>query len=122
MTIYPDIILVKNASKYDRFEVAEDCALGGILIPKGFVTDFASVPQMVWWLIPPHGKASMPSIVHDFMYQTPSAHLLTRRQVDDIWFVLMKKSGVPTWQRYVMYLFVRALGLGVWKKYRKKIQ
>lgn len=122
MTLYPYILLAKyNTGKYDWYEVAEDCAFGAVLITKGFTTDFASVPQAVWWLIPPHGKAAIPSIVHDYMYQVPDSHVLTRKQVDGIWLELMQKSGVPTWQRYTMYAFVRAFGSGVWKRYRKEI-
>lgn len=68
MTTYPRIILVKHSGKYDWFEVVEDCAFGSVLITSGFTTDFASVPQAVWWLIPPQGLAAMPSIVHDYMY------------------------------------------------------
>jgi len=120
MTTYPHILLVKHSGKYDWFEIAEDCAFGSVLIAEGFTTDFASVPQSVWWLIPPHGLAAMPSIVHDYMYQVPSSHPLTRKQVDGIWLELMQKSGVPKWQRYTMYAFVRAFGGGVWKRYRSK--
>ena len=118
MTTYPRILLVKHSGKYDWFEVVEDCAVGPILITAGFTTDFASVPQAVWWLIPPQGLAAMPSIVHDYMYQVPSSHNLTRKQVDIIWLELMRKAGVPKWQRWTMYVFVRAFGDGVWKRYR----
>ncbi len=27
-----------------------------ISVPRGFVTDFASSPSQVWWIIPPWGK------------------------------------------------------------------
>lgn len=118
MTTYPRILLCKHSGKYDWFEVVEDCAFGLLLITQGFTTDFASVPQAIWWLIPPHGMAAMPSVVHDFAYQTPNAHNLTRKQVDVIWLELMQKAGVPKWQRLTMYSFVRAFGSGVWKKYR----
>lgn len=121
MTLYPRIVLVKSHAYYDWYEVVEDCAVGPILIEAGFTTDFASVPQVLWWLIPPHGKGAMPSIVHDYLYQVPWAHELTRRQVDDHWLELLKKAGVSRWQRGLMYEFVRAFGVGVWKKYRKNL-
>ena len=118
MTIYPEILLVKDTGKYDWYRVVQDCAVGPILIQAGFTTDFASVPQALWWLIPPHGKAAMPSIVHDYLYQVPQSHNLTRAQVDYHWLRLMQKAGVSVWQRWLMYGFVRVLGGGVWKKYR----
>mgnify|MGYP000028098225 CR=1 FL=1 len=120
MTVYPRIMLYKtDGGHYDWYTVAEDCVLGPLLISEGFITDFASVPQLIWWLIPPHGLAAMPSLVHDYLYQTPDAHNLTRKQVDRSWLELMRKSGVPFWQRGLMYVFVRMLGGRVWEKYRK---
>jgi len=118
MTIYPRILLAKNDGKYDWYEVVEDCAVGPLLIVAGFTTDFASVPQLVWSLIPPHGRSAMPSIVHDYMYQVPNSHCLTRKQVDGHWLELLKKAGVPKWQRLTMYALVRAFGSVVWKRYR----
>lgn len=125
MTTYPDIDLRKWRSnvrkEYDWFVVMEDCQIPGwdIVIKKGFTTDFASVPQWLWWLIPPHGKAAMASTVHDWLYQKPDTHTMTRDIVDIFWLILMIEDGVPLWQAYTMYYFVRWFGAGVWKKYRK---
>ena len=42
-----------------------------IVIPKGFVTDFASIPRLMWSIpgFSPHGVLLCASIVHDFFYQ-----------------------------------------------------
>lgn len=38
---------------------------GDFVVPAGFVTDFASVPAMVNWLIPSYGQYTLAAIVHD---------------------------------------------------------
>ena len=119
MTHYPEILLRKSSGKYDWYEVVEDCLWNDVVIPKGFNTDFASVPQVFWAIIPPHGKAAVASVVHDYLYQHQSRHSYTRAQTDNIWIDLMKQSGVPTLQRYTMYSYVRALGWINWKKFQK---
>jgi hypothetical protein len=40
-----------------------------IIIPKGFVTDGASIPAWLWWLISPFGPLLEAAILHDFGYQ-----------------------------------------------------
>lgn len=119
MTTYPHILLSKSDEKYDWYQVEEDCVFGPILIPKGFSTDFASVPQAFWWLIPPHGRAAMPSVWHDYLYQW-TQHDMTRFQVDSMWLMMLQKSGVPGWQRRLMYAYVRVLGWRNWNKFRRK--
>src|SRR5262245_61834039 len=42
-----------------------------IVVPKGFVTDFASIPQALWSLgLSPHGQYSRAAVIHDFLYWT----------------------------------------------------
>jgi hypothetical protein len=38
-------------------------------VPPGFVTDFASVPRVVWFWIAPWGRHGRAAILHDFLYQ-----------------------------------------------------
>jgi len=40
-----------------------------IVIPKGFITDFASIPRVLWPIIEPDGPLCVGSILHDFGYQ-----------------------------------------------------
>jgi len=40
-----------------------------ITIPKGFVTDYASVPRYLWWLYPPVGGYDDAAVVHDYLYE-----------------------------------------------------
>jgi hypothetical protein len=37
-------------------------------VPKGFVTDLASIPRPFWSLLPPNGPYAQAAIVHDYLY------------------------------------------------------
>ena len=125
-TQYPNIILLKPLNvKHDWWQVATNvrvkCDLhpyGRFIIPAGFYSDFASAPQWLWWLIPPHGLSAMPCIVHDYMYEHRKFQY-TRRQADMFWYGLMIQAGVPRWQRRLMFAYVRLLGGITWKKFSK---
>ena len=48
-----------------------DCQFGrgvSVSVPKGFVTDFASIPFYLRWLVGPTGPYGMAAVVHDFLY------------------------------------------------------
>src|ERR1700728_5433719 len=64
-----------------------------IIVPKGFVTDFASIPQALWSFgLSPNGLYSKAAIIHDYLYWT---QLCTRLQSDNILMIAMKESQVP---------------------------
>src|SRR6266850_4958854 len=39
-----------------------------IIVPAGFVTDFASTPRAIWAVLPPVGQYQLAAVVHDFLY------------------------------------------------------
>src|SRR5262249_35732270 len=39
-----------------------------IMVPRGFVTDFASVPRLFWSLLPPIGRYGYAALFHDYVY------------------------------------------------------
>ena len=84
-----------------------------VKIPKGFVTDFATVPRMFWILFPPDGKYTQATIVHDYLYHTKK---YTRSKSDAIFLEAMGVLGVPWWKRRTMWLAVRAAGWIPWNK------
>ena len=80
-----------------------------VLVPAGFVTDFASVPRFFWRLIPPTGKYTRAAVVHDFLYRTKG--LCTRSQADAVLFEAMKfPCHVGFFTRWTMWLAVRLGG------------
>lgn len=81
-----------------------------IMIPKGFITDFASIPRVLWSAVggPAEGKYRKAAVVHDFLYRTPG--LATRPQADAVLLEAMKFLGCSWWQRTVIYSGVRVGG------------
>jgi hypothetical protein len=76
-------------------------------VPKGFKTDFASVPQMFWAYISPTGKHGKAAVLHDYLYSTK---IVSRKEADKIFLEAMKVLGVAKWKRGVMYYAVRLFG------------
>jgi len=79
-----------------------------IRVPKGFVTDFASVPRFFWRVVPPMGQHGKAAVVHDFLYRKSSG--FSKILADAIFFEAMELLGVSWWKRWVMYLAVRYFG------------
>jgi hypothetical protein len=84
-----------------------------IAIPKGFITDFASVPRALWWLLPPWGNYGKAAVVHDYLYKTKQ---FSRRRSDQIFLEGMRVLGVSWKTRTSMYAAVRACGWIPWNK------
>ena len=83
-----------------------------ITVPKGFVTDFASIPQPFWSAgLSPNGKYSKAAIVHDYLYWAQGC---TRKQADNILMIAMKESGVEATTRTAIYEGVRLGGDSAW--------
>lgn len=84
-----------------------------IRVPAGFVTDLASVPQILWWVFPPHGKWAKAAIVHDYMYVKAYK---TKAYADNAFLEGMEVLGVPYLVRKTMYWAVRLFGRGNYNK------
>jgi len=80
-----------------------------IEVPTGFMTDFASVPWMFWWLIPPTGRYGKACVIHDFMLKNAWA---TKKVADAIFYEAMLVLGVGKAKAYLMYTAVRIFGKG----------
>lgn len=90
-----------------------DLVAATIIVPKGFVTDFASVLRVpiAFWLT--GDTAHEAATVHDFLYQT---HITdTRQKADEVFLEAMEASGIPVWRQRLMYRTVRLLAMLVWR-------
>jgi len=87
----------------------------GVLIPKGFITDFATVPWYLWSIYPPTGLHTKPAVLHDFLYSKESPLTLSRKECDKMFLDSMKALKVKKRIRYPMYWGVRFKG---YKKYK----
>lgn len=82
-----------------------------VTVPAGFVTDFASIPQVFWSILPRDGRYAYPAIVHDYNYWVQDR---PREQVDEILRTGMDEFGIGTVQINAIYWSVRAAGGQAW--------
>ena len=84
-----------------------------IIVPRGFVTDFASVPRLFWSMFPPIGRYGYAAIFHDFAYWQQTA---SRDEADKLFHDTMVELAVGTVTRNVLYYSVRLFGFFAWHK------
>ena len=89
-----------------------------ITVPAGFVTDFASIPRAVWWLMSPydptHGKAA---VIHDYLYASQPC---SRKEADQVFLEAMQVLGCGWCRRTVIYQSVRWFAGGAWKAHAER--
>lgn len=75
-----------------------------ITVPAGFVTDFASIPRLLWTIAgaPATGKYRRAAVVHDWIYRTADV-AMTRAQADRLFLEMMEADGCAWWRREVLY-------------------
>ena len=85
-----------------------------VFIPKGFITDFGSIPRFLWRVLSPTElHIGKPAVVHDFLYRVPGM-AVTRKQADQELREAMTCVGAPAWKRQMVYRGVR---LGGWRAF-----
>ena len=91
-----------------------------LAIPAGYATDLASVPRLpgVHWRY--GGKAVLPAIVHDYLYEH-DPHGWGRKVADQVFLEAMQDENDPPWatSRWAMYMGVRLGGGPAWNRYRR---
>lgn len=87
-----------------------------IRVPAGFETNYASTPWLVWWICPPDGLWTPAAVVHDYLYATG---IVSRAEADLIFLILMRRLGVPKFQRRMMYRALRLFGWAAWNECRR---
>lgn len=88
-----------------------------VTVPKGYITDFASVPKLFWNVLPPFGKYSPAAVIHDFLYGIQGKYEnrnYSRKRCDEIFKEAMKVMKVGWLTRGTMYNAVRLFGGIVW--------
>ena len=93
-----------------------------VIVPRGFVTDFASIPQPLQLLrgrLSTTGRYGNAAVVHDYLYWR---HDCTRAQADNILAIAMKDADVPLLERKIVYEAVRQFGQSAWDGNRSSRQ
>lgn len=92
-----------------------------INIPKGFNTDFGSIPQLFQSLVSPIGSPTKAYVLHDYLLSLYLQGKISERKICDKTFrVALRNEGVGMPRRSFMYLCVRAYS--TYKDFIKKIK
>ena len=86
-------------------------------VPKGFLTDFASVPRVPFIYEAYGDRCHRESLVHDWLYRADSLPKVSRRVADAIFFEAMKSRKKSRFVCWGMWLGVR---VGGWSAYHKR--
>lgn len=85
------------------------------VIPKDFKTDLASIPRILWPVLPPQYTGFIaPAIFHDYLYNVDIP--CTRRWCDEVLYAALISKGISHNTAIKFYLGVRMFG---WIYYRK---
>lgn len=109
--------LVLYADGRRKFEVLRDFyqvhADGTVdKVEKGFVSDGASIPRILWRIESPYGPLLESAVPHDQRYRSITGK---RRQADDYFREGMEVvPGLADWKRPVIYQLVRLFGGRGW--------
>ncbi len=88
-----------------------------VLVPTGFVTDFASIPKNFWTLLRPDGEYTYAAIIHDYLYW---AQPRSREEADQIFKMAMQDFGISTVEVELIYGAVRFVGRFAWNANAKQ--
>ncbi|HYD00301.1 MAG TPA: DUF1353 domain-containing protein [Phycisphaerales bacterium] len=88
-----------------------------IEIPTGATSDGASIPRLLWRILPPFGKYWKAALLHDYLYRD------TRRPKKECDLLLKEAAiacGVPAWKAQILYLGVALFGRLAFNNNRRK--
>lgn len=77
-------------------------------VPRGMVTDLASVPWWLCWLVPRYGKYTLAALLHDLLCVQAARGCFSRHDADGLFRRCLRELGVGVLQRWSMYAAVRA--------------
>lgn len=111
-----------------------------IIIPRGFVSDGASVPRIAWTLVglTPDGLIRAAALLHDFLYRhhgklpqeslyedhrdgsgwrdISQLALYSRKDADRMFCRVMREAGMDSTKRWLAFWAVRIFGWSIWRR------
>jgi len=103
--------------------VGEEYSEERIVVPRGFITDFASIPWPASMLIPKSGRYNQAAVLHDWLYDRAGVldnKTYTRAEADKIFLEAMTVLKVNKFKRWVMYRHVRVWSWIFWNNHSYK--
>lgn len=85
-----------------------------IVVPKGFITDLASIPRPLRGILNVNGKSRKPAVLHDYLY---CSKLYERSVCDQIFYEALVSEGMNKLLAKTYWAGVRS---GGWLYYNKR--
>ena len=95
-----------------RYYIGKEGSTRYVDVPDGFLTDGATIPRGLWWLLPPLGEYSQATSLHDYLCRTyqitelidgvPTQVAVTRAEIDAILREAMDVLQVTPWKKRVI--------------------
>lgn len=90
-----------------------------VTVPRGFVTDFATVPAFLRWYVNNWGMHGNAAVIHDWLYWEQTARSgYNREEADQILLDGMVVLGVGSLRRNLIFWAVRLFGWWAWRRNR----
>ncbi len=90
-------------------------------VPKGFITDGASIPRILWPFLSPTGPYFESAVIHDWVYAVALFGIdeAGRKEADDLFLSVMMFQDIRKLRRKAMHRAVRRWGgrTETWKKH-----
>lgn len=103
-----------------EFHVGQENSEEVIIVKKGLITDFASMPFGVRNILPKDGAWTRGSLFHDELYKYRGVlpvdcfrgpeKIYSQKDCDQIFDEINKITGVSWWQRFLIYNALRMFG------------
>jgi hypothetical protein len=97
-----------NASQAGNFDA--------VTVPTGFVTDFASIPQIFWSILRPDGDYAYAAAIHDWLYWDQAR---PRHVADQIFALAMQDFRIDAPTLRTLYNAVWVFGGTAWDENKK---
>ena len=95
------------------YDVGSEGSADRINVSIGFETDFASIPRLLWTVLPKWGRYGNAAVIHDWLYWRQER---PRKAADDILLEAMGVLNVAAMTRAAMYWGVRLFGWIAWMR------
>lgn len=98
-------------------EVSYDNGSVTVTVPKGYTTDFASIPDLFkWYVNNDDWRIVRPACCHDYMYETHQVvgGFISRKQADDLFYEMLRVEGMGWLKARLMWAGVRIGGFIAW--------
>ncbi len=86
-----------------------------IEVPRGFNTDFASIPRFFHRLLPKNGTYDAAAVIHDYLYAQGE---VSKEMADLIFKEALECLSIAGWRRTAMYEAVHRFGGAAWRAHR----